>query len=694
VRAFTASSVSPRNGAGTPATSTSSRVLFVYLSVASTFPQALCRRRAFGAVPSHRFVSGRSWYSSRMRPAAPLSIAIVGMGPRGLSVLERLVLLLRNVESTSDVTIWAIEPVEHGSGRVWRTDQSPWLEANATASELTAHSPDSPLLAEDGASLTQWTLRDQAAPALDSGEYPARRRYGAYLHETFHRLCDRAPDGVHVHPVPARAISLVRSDGGLRLRLDDGAPDLHVDKAVLTTGHSELAPTDEGLRFQRHAERHPGLRYVGPGIAAEMPLDSVADGDTVAVRGLGLTFYDVVRSLSLGRGGRFVREDTGRLRYLPSGREPKVVAGSRSGLPFLARAHVRNPELAPRPVILTGKRVDRLRAAALDERGSRKLDFAAEVEPLIWAEVEHAYYRRVVGIRDGQDGAERFTEAFPDVVDGRDMIDNRRNDKVLAAFGLVAVPPLRTELLARPFNELTFPDSESFRGRLRDVLAEDVKRSRRGPEGSPTKAALEMLRTLRPALPDIVDFGGLLPHSHRDFLTRFVPAHFLLSAGPPPDHVEQLVSLLDAGVVEVVGPETRFGTDSTGCFVAISPRVAGSRREADVLLDARAPDPDLRHDRNPLLRQLLADGMISEYINIDPASGKRFHTGGLAVTPTPFHVLDAHGKPDTDLYALGVATQNTRWFTQVGTGRPNQDSPFCRDADAIARDLLSGRGPA
>ncbi|MEU0508131.1 FAD/NAD(P)-binding protein [Amycolatopsis sp. NPDC006125] len=598
-----------------------------------------------------------------MRSRRPLSLAVIGVGPRGLSVLERLV--VRLAAAPRPVTIWAVEPVEPGPGRVWRTRQSGWYATNATAGELTAHSPDSPFPGRDFAA---WS-------AVAPHEYPSRRHYGAYLRETFHRLCAEAPDGVEIRPVTTQVTGLTRTASGLRLRLPDRT--ILADKVVLTTGHSDLEPSEEDRRLRASG------RVLGPGIAADLPLDDILAGETVAVRGLGLTFYDVVRSLTLGRGGRFTRAD-GKLRYVPSGDEPLIVAGSRSGLPFLARAQVHRPDLAPDPVLLTTARLDRLRTAALDARGSTKLDFAAEVEPLIWAEVEHAYYRRIVGLRDGEDEATRFTTAFPDVVDERDRVDERRTGKVLAAFGLTDVPPLRPEELARPFDGLSFADPAEFRARLREVLVRDVAESRRGPEGSPVKAALEMLRTLRPALPGIVDFGGLLPSSHRDFLSRFVPANFLLSAGPPPDHVEQLVALLDAGVLDVVGPDARIDAG----FTISSPRVAGSRRNAGTLIDARAPGPDLARDRNPLLRQMLADGLISEFVNTDPATGESFATGGLSVTPAPFRVVDARGEPAPDIHALGVITQNTRWFTQVGTGRPGQDSPFCRDADAIAAAML------
>ncbi|MGH9280552.1 MAG: hypothetical protein ACRD12_20970 [Acidimicrobiales bacterium] len=207
------------------------------------------------------------------------------------------------------------------------------------------------------------------------------------------------------------------------------------------------------------------------------------------------------------------------------------------------------------------------------------------------------------------------------------------------------------------------------------------------------KAALGVLRQIRPLLPMVVDFGGLTPASHRDFLERFEPLSYVLSAGPPDEHVAQLVALIEAGIVRIVGPSARF--ERVGfSWVVTSPAVAASASRAGVLIEARVPPTDISSSLSPLFRQLLADGMISEYVNLDSTTGEHFATGGLAVTRAPFRVVDGRGRADPDMYAIGVAADRTRWFTQVGTGRPGQDSPFCRDADAIAADILgSGRAP-
>ncbi|GAB3896816.1 hypothetical protein GCM10029964_078760 [Kibdelosporangium lantanae] len=535
-----------------------------------------------------------------------VSVAVVGVGPRGLSVVERLVLRARG-----PVTVWAIDSVEHGAGRVWRSDQPEWFTMNATAGEVTVASPDSRL---DG--FLDWST------TFGPTDYPPRRTYGAYLSAMFRRLCDQAPPHVTIRPVLGEVTRLSPAAGRYVLTLEDGRT-LAVDKVVLATGHgpSDPRPLVDGR--------------IAADIAPDMPLDDIPAGATVAVRGLGLSFYDVTRALTIGRGGDF-RRTAGHLRYRPSGYEPRILAGSRGGLPFLARTRFdQAPEAAPRPTVFTPARLDDLREHALRVRGSTKLDFAREVEPLILAEARAAY--------------------------GRDV---------------------KLDDVARPFTGQRFATPGRFRDRLTAVLRRDVTEAR---EAGPLKAALETLRATRPLLPDVVDFGGLLPASHEDFLTRFAPWSFILSAGPPDSHVEQLVALVEAGVVDVVGPAARFGD---GPVTVESPWVAGSRRTADVFVDARVPVTDIRHSRTPLYRGLYADGLVSEFVNTDPATGESFATGGMAVTPAPCRVVDRYGRPNLDIHAIGVATEHTRWFTQVGTGRPGQDSPFCREADAIAIDIL------
>ncbi len=400
--------------------------------------------------------------------------------------------------------------------------------------------------------------------------------------------------------------------------------------------------------------------------------------------GLGLTFFDVMAELTVGRGGRFVERD-GRTEYLPSGREPHLVAGSRSGLVMLARGrNQKAPTYRYQPKFVTEDAILRARRDAQRTTGSAQLDFVRDVLPLLRLEIEHVYRTAHVRQRLGDEAAERFAELHLSCTD---------REGLLAQWGLADVAPPALERLARPFGDRLFDSPEAFHDELLDLLGHDIAEARQGNVDNPLKASLDILRDTRGVVRQAVDFAGLRPESHRAFLSWFNPINTMVSAGPPAMRVAQACALIRAGLLTVVGPATRVEADHVGgAFVLTSPRVEGSRRAVTTLVDARIPRPLLSSDADPLIAGLLADGLITELVNTDAATGERFPTGSIAVTRRPFHVVDALGNPDPDLYALGVPTENTRWFTQIGNGRPGPMTGFHTDADGIAEDVLRRRG--
>ena len=69
-------------------------------------------------------------------------LAIVGIGPRGVSVLERVVANLPPMLATCDevadpIIIHLVDPFSPGAGRIWRFDQSPLLRMNSLAMDTT-----------------------------------------------------------------------------------------------------------------------------------------------------------------------------------------------------------------------------------------------------------------------------------------------------------------------------------------------------------------------------------------------------------------------------------------------------------------------------------------------------------------------------------------------------------------------------
>ena len=78
---------------------------------------------------------------ARGRHAPGRHVVVVGGGPRGSGLLERLVAnapeLLGGVLGKVPVTVHVVEPHTLGAGRIWRYEQSPLLWANSQAEDMT-----------------------------------------------------------------------------------------------------------------------------------------------------------------------------------------------------------------------------------------------------------------------------------------------------------------------------------------------------------------------------------------------------------------------------------------------------------------------------------------------------------------------------------------------------------------------------
>src|SRR5690625_7972135 len=112
---------------------------------------------------------------------------------------------------------------------------------------------------------------------------------------------------------------------------------------------------------------------------AEREYTGLPAGETVLVRGLGANFFDVIGQLAAEWGGTLepvAGDPHGRLRYLPSGREPHLVVGSRRGVPYRSKPAGGR---SVRPFLPTWARDDWF--AALEERTD--VAFAAEACPFL-----------------------------------------------------------------------------------------------------------------------------------------------------------------------------------------------------------------------------------------------------------------------------------------------------------------------
>ncbi|WP_079062618.1 FAD/NAD(P)-binding protein [Peterkaempfera griseoplana] len=636
----------------------------------------------------------------------PLAICLIGAGPRGLSVLERLIARACVAPTTPRATVHVVDPFPAGAGAVWRTDQSQELLMNTVASQITVFTDDSVRIegpVVPGPALYDWAAavaRDPQRPAddpvlreaqrLGPDSYPTRAFYGAYLRAMFQRVCAQAPVGFDVVVHRTRAVALWdrAGDPGRRqtVLLEDGTRLDAIAAVVLSQGHVPASLTPAERELSEQAAAH-GLTYLPPANPADLDLSGIAPGEPVVLRGLGLNFFDHMALLTAGRGGSFVRR-AGRLVYRPSGREPQLYAGSRRGIPYHARGeNQKGASGRYTPRLLTADFVARLRARA---QAGEPAGFGTDVWPLIAREVESVYYGCLLDTRGRRADREPFVELYLAAP------DEEHRCEILGAYGIAREDRWDWDRLAFPHEGIEFQHRGQFRSWLLGYLARDVEQAMAGNVHGPVKAALDVLRDLRNEVRLAVDHGGLEGNSHRDDLDGwYTPLNAFLSIGPPPSRIEQMTALIEAGVLELLGPRLHVHVDGQRpAFVAGSRLVPGPPVRATTLIEARLPEPDLRRTADPLMRYLRDTGQAVPF-RIDGACGTSHETGGMAVTERPYRLVDAQGLAHPRRFAHGVPTEAVHWVTAAGI-RPGVDSVTLGDSDAIAQAVLhlDGHGDA
>ncbi|MEU8264746.1 FAD/NAD(P)-binding protein [Micromonospora sp. NPDC048999] len=625
---------------------------------------------------------------------ADFTVAIVGTGPRGVAVFERLAVYLR--AGTGRVRILLVDAIEMGVGRIWRTDQPPWLMMNTVVGELTMFSgvrDGGGCRPGAGCTFGEWLAADGSAHGggLGDNDYAPRAVYGRYLKHVFAKTRVSLRGVAEVVEILGRVTAVRPCGDRYRLEIDGDGPvgSIDVDVVVLATGHGRNDLTGWEAELAAAARHHPDLRFVSGDSVADMNLDGISPGTPVGVIGLGLSFYDLALSLSLGRGGKFHAGSDGRLTYQRSGGEPTLIAGSRSGVPILTRGiNQKSGTGKYRPRFLTTEALAELRDRAVRTNGRPALDLLADVLPLLMADVNLVYVTTLARRRLTPEAVAALTADL--VATGGDEVAWR---KTTIAHGLGDIVPLNLVSLGRPLAGRRFESAGAYRRALTDLLVEDVREARLGNVEGPLKAALDTFRDARETIRAAVEFGGLDAYSYREQFRRLAPLISLTTTGPPPVRTEQFLALLRAGVVTVVGPEAHFGYDPVrGRYTVDSPVVAGSRRYVSWLVDSRVPVTDLRRNRDGLIRQIVDEGVAAEFVIA--GCDDVFATGGLHITPAENKVVSAAGVPHEGIYAIGIPTENVRWFTQIGNSRPGTRTSFQREADAVALSiarLLSAR---
>ena len=605
-----------------------------------------------------------------------IRIAIIGLGPRGLSLLERLVHLLPISSVRLDVRVDLIDPRQCGQGS-HSSQQPDHLLTNTVASQVSLAVPEGAVKESGATSLTEWArhtgyrrfggryvrvqgttdAEGRVGDEISDDDHLPRTLLGEYLAWWYERIVRSVPENMHIEHHRRWAVDLIKqADGRFITRFDNGL-QFCADYVFMATGHGTRLPTASDVAYAEFVRKarvnNPMLAVFTHPYPVER-LGTISEDATVAVQGLGLTAYDVVSTLTTGRGGQFTEEQDG-LRYVPTGREPKVLLFSRHCLPFAARG-INQKGVAGRyqARFFTPQAVRALRSRAMARRGTPQLDFDEEVLPLIRKEMAYAYRSALVG-REPQ------VEGFQPTVHEQMAIST-------------LLDPLKGEV---------FSTLEAFKSFFCSMVEADLAQARKGNISGPVKAATDVLRDTREALREAVEFAGLTPASHKVYLEAFVATTNRISFGPPMRRNAELLALMEAGVVDIAGgPGNRVVTDATASKFCIVNQLGESqvRTMADVLVIARLDPYSPLTDASPLTGSLMRRRIVRPYLN------GGYHPGGLDITPD-MQVIDASGMPHRNLWAIGIPVEGPHFYTHA-LPRPWINSRFTQDAQRCVEQLL------
>jgi hypothetical protein len=590
------------------------------------------------------------------------TIGIIGIGPRGLSVLERIIALsIDPPHQPLDIKVF--DPNLPGSG-CHNVKQPNHLLVNTVSSQITMFADESVSEAKNiisGPNFYQWLCerpKDELSPkTILPNEYYSRALFGEYLNWVFHYLVDISFSHITIDYVPSEIIDITKLDDNSWNLLDDRSLITNVEYLYLTTGHTKA-------------------KYINPDTAQEIfnpyplkeKLKNITSNQTVALQGLGLTACDILAELSIGRGGEFIRPQKGCLQYLPSGNEPKIIAYSRSGLPLSGRAeNQKGTSKQYHAKFLTPEKVANFR-----ERGD--VSFIKDILPLLIKDMEYAYYESYLSQKKGLIAAQKFCNQF--------LYSRLNEQKVLVAKTISIEDRFSWEKLTAPVPSYALASPDVYIAWLIDFLEADIKEAKKGNLSSPIKSASDVLRDLRDLIRSVIDFKGLTEESHRWVDSVFIPLMNRLAVGPPKERIEEMVALLKSGVLKLnlgPSPDVRHSSN-TNLFTLKSTVWPELQEQANIKIHGKITIHSPEDDGTELWKNLLAKQYTRLYFN------GNYHPGGIDVTPN-MNVIDANGIEQNNIWALGIPTEGNKFYTFI-IPRPGVNSTALVDAGRSVRALF------
>lgn len=594
-------------------------------------------------------------------------IAIIGFGPRGLNILDRLIENILRDEINITIKLHIIDPGNPAEGS-HLSNQPEHLLVNTVSSQITLYAGDSISLKNGGKSFIQWAresgykrcdtkfIKSDDGLDLTEMEYLPRSLLGAYLNYRYKNLLALLPKNVSIVEHRKTAVNIIK-DKILRVCFGDGET-IDCDFVFLSTGHGYRKPSISDIEFSNfcdvHLDRNPLLNYYRTPYPVSR-LDSISSQSNVLIQGFGLTAHDAISALTLGRGGRYSKLGN-KLTYIASGNEPKIFLSSRQCLPFSGRG-INQKGLTGRHTaqFITTNAVESIRKKNILERNTSKIDFESQILPLILKEMAYAWQ----------------------CAEARKQLDPK---SFVADLNTVK----EIERILWPLRDEEFENYSSWRGFFLTLVGNDLEQALLGNVDSPLKAATDVLRDVREAIRSAVEWSGLTSDSHRYFIEVFNPIINRVSFGPPLRRNQELLALLESGVVELGGGPGATVTcdkESSRYLVCCAFKEENYKKHMDVVITARLDGYSPLSDSSDLSNNLIKSGIITPYYN------DGYHPGGLAIDKG-LHPINSYGDANRNMWAIGFPIEGAHYYTHA-LPRPHMQSRQFEEADLCVKDCLN-----
>lgn len=581
------------------------------------------------------------------------SIAIVGMGVRGLTLLESIMseISLHKIE----LDIYLCDPGNFGEG-VHSSEQPKYLLLNTPAGLVSIY----PILKEngfnsEGVNLAQWArnkkyrinncgviANNNEGRIIEDGDFLPRWVLGEYLSEYFEKIIKSIPTDINIIKINSKINKILYIDSIFYLESDCGNK-FHCHYLFMCTGHDISS-------ILKKSSKNNKLKFKSNFIGYPYPVDKlkiIPSNSRVLIQGMGLAAHDTIASLTIGRGG-YHMEEQGHLVYKPSGNEPKIYIYSRSSVPYRARGvYDANVFLPTHSIFLAQSEIEKF---SISVKNGHHLSYLYDVHPKLLLEMAYRYQSTILGYPLDT------KSFFPD----NNLLSHMQ------------------ELLSNDHFSIT-QNIVEYRQKVYDFIQLDIEQSKLGEVNSPIKSALEAIRYCRSAYRMLLENNILSGSEHHLFLQKYLPEMQRAVYGPPIKRNEELLSLIRAGIIEFLGggeisvstKNTKYNIsirDSNGCCLEF---------DSDYFISAYCPSSDaiVSHDSS-VYKELLDQALVQPFIK------DGVFIGGI----NPNYINENLGTKR--VWVLGYPTEGANFFTYA---LPHTFiySRHQQDADVCAKEFLS-----